>query len=99
MWNANQIKSLLATNDRAVVRGIVVLYDRQTADEKASDATRHHNGIGFNALDAGILSSFARQIRSGKTLSEKQMAVAKKCMMKYAGQLASIANEREAVAA
>jgi hypothetical protein len=77
-WNRESITALLARNDRAVERALVVLFDRQTADEQASDVTSHQNGIGFSGLDAEIFSSFAKQIQQGRTLSPKQLAIARK---------------------
>lgn len=95
MWTIDAIKNLLNTNDRAVTRGILVIYSRQTADEKQSEDTRHHNGVGFSAFDAKILSSFAIQLVQGRNLSVRQMEVARKLMPKYSRQLAEVANQRE----
>lgn len=97
-WRQIDIVDLLQKNDRAVCRGVVAIYNRQTNSEKQDGNTHEHNGIGFNSADAGILSSFARQIlrNSGRPkcpLSEKQVAVARHKMLKYARQLTDIANE------
>lgn len=98
-WTRDEIASKLATDDRWLVRGILAIYERQTADERASQTTRHYNGIGFNAWDAGLLSSFAQQIlrrqATGRLdlLSPAQIAKARPKMRKYATQLAAIANE------
>lgn len=45
---ADSIRQLLLTNDRAVLRGLVRLYERQTQDEKATSNARHRNSRGFN---------------------------------------------------
>jgi hypothetical protein len=42
-WTEQQIVTLLDTNDRAVERAIVAIYERQTADEKQTEHTRHDN--------------------------------------------------------
>lgn len=94
MWSKESIRTLLNTNDKAVARAILALYSRQTADEQQSENTKHQNNIGFNAFDSKIMSSFAKTLHTKKILSEKQIACSRKLLQKYAGQLASIANEK-----
>lgn len=91
-WSVEEIREMLDTNPKAVVRGVVVLFKLQTDEEQAADETRVHNKQGFNAFDAEILSSFAKQLLAGRTLSEKQFSIAKKKIRKYARQLARVAN-------
>lgn len=45
---------LLATNDRAVERALVCLYNRQTIDEQLSEDTKHRNGRGFSAGEGNL---------------------------------------------
>lgn len=99
-WTKEQIITLLDTNDMAVVKGIVAIFNNQTADEQTSQSTRYDNGIGFNGCDAQILSSFAHQIinwsketqpRFRFPLSPKQLAIGRKKIKKYARQLLLIA--------
>jgi hypothetical protein len=86
-------------------RALEVIFERQTADEQDSGQTTHENGIGFNGLDAEILSSFAKQVKRWKgtpegqrrfpvPLSEKQLNIARRKMAKYAGQLERIVREK-----
>jgi hypothetical protein len=91
------IQALLQTNDRAVVRGVLRIYERQTAAEQSSEATHDANGVGFNSTDAEILTSFAKGILKYGSLTPKQMVIARKKMPKYWAQLAEIAaqNGRE----
>lgn len=91
-WTKEQIKHLLETSDKMVHRSIVKLYEKQTEDEKRSGGTKYHNNIGFNGIDAPLLTSFAKQILAGKTLTKKQMYYARKKIMKYSTQLTKIAN-------
>jgi hypothetical protein len=86
----------LASNDAWLMRGVVAIYNCQTADEQSNETTSHDNGIGFNGLDAQILSSFAKQIGQRGFLTPKQIAIARKKMVKYAGQLLRIAQDRSA---
>ncbi len=87
------------------VRAMMAIYDRQTVLEQNAETTSEDNGVGFNGLDAGILSSFAKQVarwdgtpesqrRFPVPLSEKQLAIARKKMAKYASQLARIARAK-----
>lgn len=89
------IKDLLGRSDKAVARALVVLLDRQTSDEVSAETTKHKNGVGFTAFDAGILTSFAVQVKAGRVLSEKQIEIARRKVAKYAGQLLVIAQARE----
>ena len=84
------IKNQLATNPAWAVKGLVKIYTLQTADEQASDRTSHDNGVGFNGLDANILSSFAKQVNAGRNLSQKQMTIVYKKMPRYWKQIASL---------
>jgi hypothetical protein len=92
VWTKEEIKDLLERSNKMVHRSIVKIFERQTEDEKSTEATNHNNGVGFNGIDAQLLSSFAKQILAGRTLSDKQLYYARKKIMKYAGQLARIAN-------
>jgi hypothetical protein len=112
--NGADRKAMIAQNIKAgpwawVARAVEVIYERQTADEQSDGQTKHHNGIGFNGVDAAILSSFARQVKAWKAtpegerrfpcpLSARQLELARKKMAKYSGQLAAIAAEKAAPA-
>jgi hypothetical protein len=84
------IRELLKTNDRAVMRAVWVLFERQTSTEQLCGQTLDDNGIGFNAFDAEFLTSLAGQVDRG--WSPRQMSTGRKAVMKYAGQLVRIAN-------
>ena len=98
IWTPEEIRENLQNHDVWVTKAVVAIYNYQTADEQASEETKHHNNVGFNGADGRILSSFAKQIqnfRPGKyrsPLSPKQMKIARKKILKYSGQLAKIAN-------
>ena len=80
-------KEKLATNKAWALRGLKIIYDNQTADEKCDAATKHYNNIGFTGADAEFLTSLAQQYERKGDLSDKQMALLYKKMPKYAGQL------------
>lgn len=100
-----QIRKLIEQRNDAVEKAVLCIHDRQTESEKSIRATTDHNGRGFGAFDAEILSSFAEQIRAnkwnrpkGQRLSVKQMEIARRKMKHYAGQLAEIAEAKAGVA-
>ncbi len=86
------IKAMLASNQAWAIRGLLKIYSYQTADEQATETTREYNDVGFNGVDAEILSSFAKQVLAGRTMSLKQMALIYKKMPKYARQLELVAS-------
>lgn len=82
------IQASIDTNDRAVLRALKLIYAKQTEHEKESERTHDANGVGFSAFDAEILTSFCNQLQERSTLSDKQMAIARKKIRKYWKQLA-----------
>ena len=101
------ILSLINKSDKAVYRGLVCLYERQTADEQNAETTNHRNGVGFNGTAAKFATSLAKQIikwnetpanerRYNYPLSRTQLEAGRKIIRKYCGQLARVANEKEA---
>lgn len=81
------LKEMLKTDSRWAIRGLLRIYEDQTAEEQAVGDTCVHNGVGFSGVDGEILSSFAEQINKGRNMSPKQMALIHKKMPRYAGQL------------
>jgi hypothetical protein len=92
MYNAEQIVALLNTSDKAVERGIVAIYRRQTVDEQNDATTKHHNGMGFNARDARFGTYMAKYVLDGKPLTGKFLDTARKMTKRYVRQLVEVAN-------
>lgn len=104
MVSKEQIVSLLATKDKAVARALVVLNERQTADEQDSQATRIDNGRGFKPCHARMGTSMAEFYQKYGYLSPKQIAYWRKVDAKgtmriacYWKQLMEVAAEKAAV--
>jgi capsule polysaccharide modification protein KpsS len=94
-WKKDEIKEKLMMGDvRWIERAVIAIFNKQTENEKEVESTNMRNNVGFTGADAKILTSFAKQLLKNKNrhLSDKQMAIAKKRIVKYAGQLAKIAN-------
>ena len=83
---------MLNRNNVGIIQGLDRIYELQTDAERADDNTIEDNGVGFSGVDGEILTSIAGQFLKWGSVSEKQFAIVKKKMVKYAGQLAKIAN-------
>ena len=104
MTTKADIIQLLQRNDKAIARALLVLNERQTQDEQASEVTKYDNGIGFTGADARMGTSMAQFFAARGYLTDKQLAYWKKPnkngvwrICKYAGQLLEIANEKAAI--
>jgi hypothetical protein len=71
---ANDIVNLLTNNDKAVGRALIVLRNRQTADEQVSETTKHHNNRGFRPCHARMGTSMANFFEKTGYLTPKQVA-------------------------
>ena len=67
------IKALLATNDKAVGRALMVLRDRQTSDERSAETTKYLNGRGFRPCHARMGCSMANFFERRNFLTPKQV--------------------------
>ena len=92
------IVELLATNDKAVGRALLVLLNNQTADEQSSSITKYNNGKGFKGCHANIGTSFAKYFQRTGTLTPKQLAYARGRMniFQYHRQLIEAAKAKQA---
>jgi hypothetical protein len=86
-----EITALLERNPLAVARALVVIYEFQTEDEKATATTSHANGMGFSGRDAEFGTSLAEKVIKGWT----QINAGRRMVKKYWRQLV-IASEIKA---
>lgn len=91
-WTKEEIRHHLEMDDRWLYRGLVAIYARQTADERNDGVTKHDNSVGFSGSDSSFLSNAARFYQQHSFLTLKHRQSVRKAMLKYAGQLAKIAN-------
>ena len=87
------LREKLGSNYAWAARGLVRIYEAQTADEQSAGNTRYHNGVGFSGPDAYILTSFAKQVNKGRTLKGKQLPILFNKMPRYAKQLDAVAQK------
>jgi hypothetical protein len=97
------VKTMLKSDSRWTIRGLLAIFSRQTVDETSSDATIEDNGVGFTGFDAEILTSFAKRVMEWEqetthkyptALSPRQIEVLQKRMPKYAQQLIKISGQK-----
>ncbi len=72
----------------SVLKALALLYSLQTPQEQDRQNTVEDNDIGFNAIDAGFLSSVAEQMLVQKRgVSTKQFALVRTKLRKYERQI------------
>ena len=92
MWSKEEIAFRLKQNDTWLERAVVAIFNQQTTSEQKSEVSVENNHRGFSGPDAHRLSYYAKWILAGKHLSGPHREIARKRIIKYAGQLAKIAN-------
>ena len=96
MWTKEQIVEMLETNDMAVTRAVIAIYQRQTEDEQITRHTLKSNNVGFNSSDAPYLSYCAKYAIDRKVaLSGKHLEKSRTRVRKYWKQLMDIANSKD----
>ena len=88
------LQQLVKTNDRALMRAIWVIYQRQTEDEQAMGQTVDHNGRGFGKVDAMFFTSLVHRVQAGQGVASSELAIARNKMPKYWRQLMIVSKER-----
>jgi hypothetical protein len=94
MWTPDGIKVLVMGRNEAVERAMVAIWDRQTADEKSADATKHDNGVGFSGSTVRRGSYYAKWVKSGRRLSGSHLERARHIALRHLRQLTNIANKK-----
>lgn len=92
-WEA-YLKDLLKTNDKALLRAIVLIYDNQTPEEKDKGESIEDNCVGFSKIDAKEMGDIARKIKANKTLTKGELAKSRNKMQKYWKQLMIFSKKR-----
>lgn len=82
-----QMKINLETRKDIRIRALLRIFENQTFDEQRTESTNRYNGIGFTGSDAHFLSSLAKQYKYKKFFTDKQDAVLRRKIVKYAAQL------------
>ena len=79
---------------KLICNALLALYNCQTEDEKKDKSTTRKNHVGFNKFDGPILSSLADYLLKYGYLSNKQIALAEKKLVKYNKQIEALCGQR-----
>jgi len=84
------LRKQISTRESVATRALVALYSMQTSSEKTNEETTELNSVGFNSLDAKLMSSLAVQYNTKGWLSSRQIALCHTILPKYARQLVEL---------
>jgi len=88
------IQHKLDTNDMWMYTALTRLYDKQTFEEKVYDEVLEKNKVGFNGVDADLLSSYAKQYENKKFLTPTQKKWCRAKIKKYWEQIWNISDQK-----
>jgi hypothetical protein len=81
------IQEKLSNDLRWIERGVLVLFNRQTEDEKSQQVTRWDNGRGFNSSDSRYLTYISKYLIGGRHLSGRHLEKVSSKLPKYWKQI------------
>ena len=81
------LKNLVKTNDRALFKAIILIYDMQTNEEKSTGSSVEENKAGFSKVDAYEMGVIAKKIKRDDHLTKGEIAKSRNKMPKYWKQL------------
>lgn len=96
-WQKENMLELLDKNPKAVMKGLLILYRRQTIEERETRETNVSNSAGFDKVDARRASRLAVRLIDNRGFSEGELEMATAITKKYWRQLANVANIRLAM--
>lgn len=88
------LKELVSTNDRALFKSIILIYNNQTNEEKTQGKSIEDNYVGFTKTDAYEMGQIAKKIKCGQPLTKGELAKSRNKMKKYWKQLMIISKEK-----
>lgn len=81
------IHGQLDGSQKAVEVALIAIYERQTQEEKVGAYAIQTNGVGFSKFDAEFCTSLVQQLNRGRSLTPRQLEVARKKIKRYWRQL------------
>lgn len=88
------LKNLIKTNDKALYKSIILIYEMQTDEERYIGESKEENGIGFTKVDAKEMGDIAKKIKQGNELTSGEIAKSRNKMQKYWKQLMIISKRQ-----
>jgi hypothetical protein len=89
------VREKLLSDDGALARGLIMIFECQTSDERREGETSVENGVGFNMIDAPFLTSLSKWYLENGFLTRKQLDKARRIMPKYSKQISRIMFARD----
>ena len=89
------LKQLMRTNDKALIKALVLVFENQTDEEKAKYESFVENGRGFDKVDVAKLSALAVKVKHNDKLTAMEMATVRSKVPKYWKQLYYISKEKQ----
>lgn len=86
-WTQERVKTNMQNSDKALIKGLLLVYSNQTSSEQAHGDTHLLNSVGFNSADATFLSSIALWVQTNQKLSDRQIFRTRTKMLKYSKQI------------
>lgn len=80
------LKIAVLNDDKSLILCLNELYNRQEPEEISHFTTSVQNGVGFNKIDAPVMTLY-KELSEDGLLSEKQLLQCRKRIMKYLPQL------------
>lgn len=88
------LKNLVKTNDKALFRAIILIYNNQTEEEKCRRESIEDNKRGFDKIDAFEMAAIANKIKNGQQLTKGELYKSRNKMTKYWKQLMIISKAK-----
>ena len=82
-----KLRKQISEKESTAIHTLMFVFDRQVEDEQQHEVVKYHNGVGFKPQDAKKGSSFAKWYKNKGFFTAKQIAVVKRMVEKYAGQV------------
>ena len=95
---AQKVKELMFRSPEFVVKSLLTLYGMQTGTEQQGRTTQELNRLGFNKFDADVLSDISQRYYKFRYLTDKQILLIRKKIIKYRKQLTSLHNSGTPIA-
>lgn len=89
-----ELQKLLCRSDAAVESALVRLYDFQSPLERAVASSVSENGVGFNRVDAKVLSKYAYMVKFGHHLTKNEVYFVRARILKYWKQLMVLSKQK-----
>ena len=88
------LKNLIKTNDKALYKSIILIYEMQTDEERYIGESKEENNVGFSKVDAYEMGVIAKKIKQGNELTSGEIAKSRNKMQKYWKQLMIISKRQ-----